>query len=105
MPIHGTRLFFPDACACFPICEFQANRTRHPVELWRHESVETQTVLRSAARGFSTSVSALAAQCPPDDVMLHRSRIPTMHFQDSLLALPIPELNATLEKYVLVAST
>jgi len=35
---------------------------------------------------------------PYTDPFLHRSRIPTMHYQASLPRLAIPELDETLDK-------
>eukprot|EP00735_Rhodelphis_limneticus_P008741 TRINITY_DN2230_c0_g1::TRINITY_DN2230_c0_g1_i1::g.6687::m.6687 TRINITY_DN2230_c0_g1::TRINITY_DN2230_c0_g1_i1::g.6687 ORF type:complete len:666 (-),score=253.86,sp/Q5U3U3/CPT2_DANRE/41.77/0.0,Carn_acyltransf/PF00755.15/1.6e-155 TRINITY_DN2230_c0_g1_i1:260-2257(-) len=49
-----------------------------------------QTV-RTSVRSFSSMSS---------DDYLHKSPIPTMHFQDSLLRLPIPKLEDTCAKYL-----
>jgi hypothetical protein len=54
---------------------------------------------RHVSRGLSTSAAALAShQRPYTELYLHKSRIPTMHFQASMPRLAIPELNETLDK-------
>jgi carnitine O-palmitoyltransferase 2 len=45
-------------------------------------------------RGLSSSAAAQ---------LLHQSRIPTLHFQDSLPRMPIPALEATLERFIYFA--
>ena len=46
-----------------------------------------------AARAFSA-----AAAAPSPHALLHTSRIPTMHFQDSLPKLPLPKLEDTMQR-------
>lgn len=51
-------------------------------------------------RAFTTSTISLTSRTPDPTEYLHNSVIPTRHFQDSLPRLPIPELDATLDKYL-----
>lgn len=55
--------------------------------MWRH--ITRPTVAFS--RGFSSA-------CPED--MLHRSHLPTDHFQASLPRLPVPKLEDTIARYL-----
>lgn len=60
----------------------------------------------ASARSKSTTTTATAEQQAPIDVAsadyqyLHQSKTPMLHFQPSLLRLPIPDLNNTCDRYL-----
>uniref|UniRef100_A0A8C6ZRT3 Choline/carnitine acyltransferase domain-containing protein n=1 Tax=Nothoprocta perdicaria TaxID=30464 RepID=A0A8C6ZRT3_NOTPE len=58
---------------------------------------------RPARRAYWRSVGlteGIVSQADTDHHFVHRSTIPTMHFQDSLPRLPIPKLEHTLKRYL-----
>ncbi|RYG44607.1 hypothetical protein EON67_11570 [archaeon] len=61
--------------------------------------------MKAAARGLRAAapVSHMSTRAYPSAGALHKSKIPTYHFQASIPPLPVPELNDTLDKYALRA--
>ncbi|KAG8229768.1 hypothetical protein J437_LFUL005849 [Ladona fulva] len=61
-----------------------------------------RTVLSGRCKAVSSFIPIrLKSSSSHDEYQyLHRSRLPTMHFQPSLPRLPIPELNKTAERYL-----
>nr|XP_053634509.1 carnitine O-palmitoyltransferase 2, mitochondrial-like isoform X2 [Cherax quadricarinatus]XP_053634510.1 carnitine O-palmitoyltransferase 2, mitochondrial-like isoform X2 [Cherax quadricarinatus] len=58
-----------------------------------------KTVKGSVVRGLHTT-SIYTSSVQDDYRYIHRSKIPTMHFQKSLLRLPIPDLDKTCTRYL-----
>lgn len=75
-------------------CDWRARRTSSNVDV-------KITALLSLAF-FAGPQLQLRASKAASSALLHRSPIPTYYFQDSLLRLPVPTLEETLDKWVSV---
>jgi hypothetical protein len=54
----------------------------------------------SSSSSFTTRRTLSSSRAADHDVLLERSTVPTMHFQDSLPRMPVPPLVPTIVKYL-----